>query len=152
MQWYMNIERADVCYMAAGDTHVFDVSDGVLDDLRLELCEQVEDGLGVVGVPDEGVLQELPGRRPLVGVLGQAGLDKVVEVLGPLGGTVEGRRIRLLDPEEDPHRRQLVVGRLHLGELDEADAQRPDVNLEVVGLVAERLAKHNLQGNKRKCT
>ena len=65
-------------------THVFDVSDGVLDNLGLELCQEVQDGLGVVGVPDEGVLQELPCRGPLVWVFGQASLDKVVEVLGPL--------------------------------------------------------------------
>ena len=57
-------------------THVFYVCDGVLDDLSLEFGEEVEDGLGVVGVSHERVLQQLTGRRPQVRVLNNnAGLN-----------------------------------------------------------------------------
>ena len=57
-------------------THVFYVCDGVLDDLCLEFGEEVEDGLGVVSVSHERVLQQLTGRRPQVRVLhNNAGLN-----------------------------------------------------------------------------
>lgn len=38
----------------------------------------------------------------------------------------------------------------NLCKLDESDAQRPDVHLEVVGLVSEGLAQHDLRRHPKK--
>ena len=75
-------------------------------------------------------IQQLLCPGPLIGVFGEALPDKVVEGLAPPRRPVEMGRVGLLDLQEDAHRGHVVVRGLHLRELDQGDAQGPDVNLE----------------------
>lgn len=61
--------------------------------------------------------------------LDQSSGNEVVEGLGPARGRVQGRGVALLYLEQDAHGGHLVVGRLHLGELDQGYAEGPDVDL-----------------------
>ena len=70
--------------------------------------------------------------------------EKVAELGRPLVGIGQGGRVRLGDFEQHTHGVHVVVGRAHLGQLDERNAQRPDVRLVVVGAVTDILAQHNL--------
>lgn len=60
-------------------------------------------------------------------VLVEAGVDKLLELLGVVAG--ELRRVVLRDEEQHAHGVQVAVGRLALGQLDRRDAQGPDVRL-----------------------
>ncbi len=90
-------------------------------------------------------LEQFIGARPLVRVLGKTQFDKITELLRPFGWAVKERRVGLLDLQQDPHRRHLVIGRLHLGELNQGYAERPNVDLVVIGSITERFAQDNLK-------
>ena len=88
-------------------------------------------------------LEEVLCSGPPVGVLDQAQLQEVIELPAPPVGMVQPRRVGLLDLEEDTHRRHLVEGRLHLGELDHGHPQAPDVHLVEVRVEATSVIIRN---------
>ena len=68
----------------------------------------------LLGLLDEGVPHQLLGRGPVLGVLVEAGLHELLELLGEVAG--ELRRVVLGDEEEHSHGVQVGVGGLALGE------------------------------------
>ena len=86
-------------------------------DLCPHLLVQVAQGLVVRHPGDEGVAQHLPGAGALGGVLGQALLDEVAELCGPLPRVDECRRLGACDLQEDPHGAHLVERRVHVSQL-----------------------------------
>ena len=88
-------------------------------------------------------LEEVLCSWPPVGVLDQAQLEEIIELPAPPVRVVQPRGVGLLDLEEDTHRRHLVEGRLHLGELDHGHPQAPNVHLVEVQMEATAVIIRN---------
>lgn len=105
-----------------------------------QTIDELDEIGGTLGLPYERMSQEFFGRRPIRRILLQAHFDEVLEEAREVALQL-GRRV-LGNLQEHPHGMQVGIGRLAFGQLVGRDAQRPDVRLEVVGVLFDDLGRH----------
>lgn len=131
--------RRDRTHLAVFVGYIF------FDDVCSVLGQQVFDRLGIQRAVDERMPEQILTVGPFLRVLRQRFEDEIVKFLWPFGWLLQFRRIRFLNLQQHPHRRHLVVGRLHLREFYQSHAHRPDIHFEIIRIIAERLTENDFR-------
>lgn len=101
---------------------------------------QVREELRLLGALDEAMAEEFLGAGPVLGVLDETEVDKVLERGGEVA--LENGRFGFGNEEEDSHGVVFCQGRLAFGHFDGRDAERPDVRLGIIACLSNDLWRH----------